>query len=254
MYDKAVNFENEDEELELKRAFERRARDFDDLNHEMAGQDVGRMSRFLPEGDGTGRGNSKKRSQQADDALTRLQLLMRDPVYAALYQGTMDIIVTAEAATERALEKALVRLREAEDALTDLQTRAAQLEDGTRIYRDEDGNFWSEDGSPVLLDEADSAEHWLPGMPGWEEFLEKRDAARSAAKDVDDIRDYQIGTLGAARDRMSDPDNPPGAEELDRIRRDVEDQMPEQVRHELGGPAETTIEPAGTSSLAVPKL
>ena len=75
-----MKFENDDEFERLNDRFTRHARDFDDLQNEMSGRDVGKAVRFLQSGP-NGAGSSGKSKQERAEALTRLQLLLNDPAY-----------------------------------------------------------------------------------------------------------------------------------------------------------------------------
>ena len=157
---------------------------------------------------------------------------MQDPAYASLYHETEDLLAKAEAATERALTKALERQRQADEALQDLRDHAARPADGRRVYRAEDGRFRTEDGSAVSESDASGA-HWHPGMPSYKDFLERRDAAKGAADDVGGLRRYQVDVLGSARDKLNDPDHPPDMDGLNDLNKSIRDGMPAYVQQEM---------------------
>lgn len=79
-----------------------------DLNNEMAGREVGRIARFLPE-DATP-ANIKKRNERNHERLSALMTLLRsDPAYAELHNNAMETLRRQELATERALADAIRR-------------------------------------------------------------------------------------------------------------------------------------------------
>lgn len=226
-----------------------RQQDFDDLQREVAGLEVGRIARFLPDDVRNPEQSEKRKAERQVEMLTRLQM-MRDPEYAALYNDTMDKLGEAERATEIALAKALERQRLADEALADIQVRALQLEDGQRVYRDDDGTFRTEDGLSVSDTDMDAiAPQWRPGMPGYRDFVESRDAAQAEAAKVDEISAYQVDVLRAARDRMMDGDAPPDAEELERLNAAIEDFMPPDVSAEMQSAPTSTPPHAPDASL-----
>ena len=235
---------DDERDLELSQRFARQARDFDDLQHELADRDVGRRRRFLP-GDACNAEATEKRRAERVEAATRLQLLLQsDPAYAALYNDTMDLLGRAETATETALEKAQAALQEANQALNETLDRAVTLSDGRKVFRDADGRVWTEDGDPLSADAAAEIE-WTPGAPGYEAYLARKTAAECARADVDDVRHYQVNVLGEARERLTDQDNPPDKAEVEKLGKDIQEQMPEQVRRQLptealSGPREET--------------
>jgi hypothetical protein len=245
--------ELEQEEARLAAVFQRKAQDFEDLQNEIAGRDNGRAPRFLNKDRRDGI-SGKDRDADRDHVLSALQqLLQNDPEYAALYNDTMNALTEAEKATEIALEKALERQRVAEEALAELRESALTLEDGQRVYRDSNGVFRFEDGS-AASDTGASVEHWHPGMPGYEDFVAHRDAAEAEAATVNEIMLYQVEVLGDARDRLSDEDSPPDADELRDIQTSIQAEMPESVRQQM--PSEPMAEVAHRPAVApaIPEL
>lgn len=85
---------------------DKKEQDRDDFNNEMAGRDVGRMRRFLPEA--ASPVESEKRKDRERQHISRLlALLKNDPEYAEAHQNAMDILRHYELAAERALEDAV---------------------------------------------------------------------------------------------------------------------------------------------------
>lgn len=236
-----------------ERAAGLRQQDFDDLQREVAGLEVGRLARFLPDNVRNPEQSEKRKAEQQAEMLTRLQMMMRDPVYAALYSDTMNKLGEAERATEIALAKALERQRLADEALADIQERALQLEDGRRVYRDEDGTFRTEDGLSVSDMDA-IAEQWRPGMPGYRDFVESRDAAQAEAATVDEIMTYQVDVLGDIRHRLSDQASPVSKGEFNAMQERMEAERPAAMQAEQDGAtiAMPNFAPAG--NVPIPSL
>lgn len=229
--------ENSKDAIDRETVALRRQRDFDDLQNEFAGAQTGRAARFLTSEAANPKTEEKRKTERAE-MLTRLQLLMQDPAYAALYNDTMDQLGEAERATEAALNKALERQEAADAALADIRARALKLEDGQNAYRDDDGTLRTEDGSAVSDSEADAiAEQWRPGMPGYRDYTENREAAQAEADTVDAIRRYQTDTIGSARDRLLNDDDPPSIDDLQRITKGIRDGMPPAVQAEMSSDA-----------------
>lgn len=218
------------------RPLPKRLQDLEDYQNELADRDTGRAKRFLPPG--ARGGQSKERQERERRNWSRLQMfLYTDPAFAALYQDTVDLLTSAETATEKALAKA-------EKELSDLLDKAAQLPDGRAVFMDKDGNARTESGK--LVEPAIAAEiEWPDDAPSYEEYLERRQA-------VDEIRRYQVDVLGHARNHMTDPDNPPTKGELEQISQDIQDRMPATVRKEMPTP-EAPGRPMPDSPLGVGK-
>lgn len=207
-------------------ADERRRLDFDDLQNELAGWETGRMRRFLNADARDGREVRGKRERDAS-SLSRLQLLLAsDPAYKALYDETFDKLREAEKRTADALTLARAAERNAQTQLDGLIANAAMLPDGTRVFRDKDGKIWRENGTIVGNEDAASIV-WRGDEPSYEDYrtaLTDRDASTSA---VAEIERYQVETLGTARDRLTDEDNPLNSEELQRMQKALTAEIPE---------------------------
>ncbi|MBU1211057.1 MAG: hypothetical protein KJ587_07275 [Alphaproteobacteria bacterium] len=241
---------------QLSRTFEnaRRREDFDDFHNEMAGRETGRMRRFL-----SAEAHEERRGKRGSDGraetLSRLQLLLAsNPAYARIYQGTFDALRDAEDATERAMARLAAALQTAKTRLQQTRDSAARLPEGTRVFRDKHGRVVTEHGDP-LPDEKAAAIHWRGDEPAYEQFLEERESVTDRVTRLEALQGYRVDTLGRIRDRMSDENNPPTSQELQRFDREIKEKMPEPVRRELAPPAAQT--PIVTTSLTaddVPKL
>ena len=207
---------------------EKKRQDRDDLNNEMAGREVGRIKRFLLEGY-AGPAAQKRRDEEREHLSALMAILHSSAAYAALYDQTMDALRNAEAATEAVLAEARGVLANADEALADLMDNANTLPDGTKVFRDRDGNVYTEDGR-LVEGEALESIHWRGNAPSYEDFLAHRKAVSDAQATIDAILRYQTDTLGHARDRLTDEDNPPTKEELEEIQRGIENEMPPEVK------------------------
>ncbi len=199
-----------------------------DHGNEMAGRSTGRMYRFHPHHTPDGPYPQDKHTLNH----TTLKLLLQDPEYAKLYNDTMDLLSRAEAATEKALAQAEQDLAKAEDTLDDMRDNANKLPDGTAVFRDKDGNVWTEDGE--LVDPADAAGIvWKDDAPSYEDYQRQRQKADDTRQRIDDIRRYQVDVLGRARDRMSDKNNPPSKDDIQDIHDDIIEQADYSVKREI---------------------
>lgn len=235
-------------EISIVQKERERALALDDLHNEMAGREVGRISRFLSE-DARETTASARRGGRSGEALSALDLaLMTDPAYAELYDGTFNRLREAEAATERALMKAEEALADAMAALNTTLDRAATLEDGTRVFKDAQGNVWTERGQ--MVNEATAAGiEWKGHEPAHETFLIREQAAQEAQAHIHALHGYQV-TLGEFRERLSGEDNPVTKAELESINREIEELAPPGVVSETVATTVTVdATPTGTSVL-----
>ena len=153
---------------------------------------------------------------------------MQDPAYAALRQDTLDLLARAETAIEQALTDAQDTLTDAQDALDGTMEHANRLPDGTAVFKDTDGNIYTEDGRLVGPEEADSVV-WKDDAPSYEEFQKRKQAVEDARLRIEELRRFQDEVLGPARERLHDPDNPPSPDEIEQIRDDVQNGLDEIV-------------------------
>ncbi len=213
----------------------RRKIDFDDLQREIAGIDVGRIPRFLSleareairEAKGGGDGKSRSRLSTLD------LMLLSDPDYLRLYDEARDALGDAEQATERALEKALSEAETAQDALDETLDVAMKLPDGTQVFMDSKGIVRDEDGNAVDIALAATLE-WRGYEPSYETYAEQRGERDEANATVQRIRGDQL-ELGEIREELTDENDPPSkdrvqelADRADEIKAQYEEAAPVQ--------------------------
>lgn len=226
--------------------------DFDALQDELAGHGTSRQPRLGRKRDEVAE-LRKGRTFSDIAAGSALQLLLaNDPEYRALYEQTWDRLTEAEVKADAAIADLEAKLAEQQDALDDIERSAASLPDGTKVFRAADGSLKTIDG----LDVSHLAEHvvWKGDEPSWEDYINHRDRVSQTQDRLDAWRHYQVNTLGRARDRLSDQDNPPSADELRGLARDINN-TPE--RKEVGSDvanAPQAIEHVKTPDAALPPL
>ncbi|MEO1018069.1 MAG: hypothetical protein AAFY56_10290 [Pseudomonadota bacterium] len=203
-------------------ALERRQIESDDLNREIAGTQHSRHLRFLNAYDDEidPRGRRRDRAGTSDGHITMLQMMLADPAYLALFEATSEKLRDAETTTSEALDHAQAGMSEAQTAFDDLKENANQLSDGTRVYRDADGNVKREDGSLVIGPELDEIV-WKENGPKYEEFLAKQQALQDARNRYEELLQIQV-LLGGYRDQLEDPDNPLTADELETMQESID--------------------------------
>lgn len=213
-----------------------RAQDFDDLQNEMSGVDVGRIGRFLsPEARAI---LKERRNGKSSNRLSALDMmLLNDPAYAEIYNNAMDRLAEYEAATERALNKGIAKLEDAEKSLDAILDRAATLQDGTRVFRDANGDVWTEANQKVDDGIADKIE-WKGIEPSHETFKQHLENKQNADNSVHKIRIFQT-EVGAVRERFTDPDNPPSPEDIQNAFKALEERTPDAILPELSKQVET---------------
>jgi len=169
--------------IEHDAADKRRQQDKDDFNNELAGRDVGRIKRFLPSTH-TQTAKNEKRNREMSD-LSRLAILMQDPVYRAAFD-------------------------QAEQTIDDFKTRM---------------NEWLQEYENRIEDIDEKLEALGPdaiGTPDYERLIKEREDIQRSQQD---LLDYYYTVVQPMEDRMNDPDNPPSKKELDEFNNQVQQDM-----------------------------
>jgi len=204
---------------------QKRRQDIDDLNNEMAGRDVGRIRRFLPDRDPE---TIEQKKREKDARETALQQLLRDPAYAAAYERACNAIDRAQAALDEALLENAETVERLAEELEAMEGRAARLPDGRAVFRAHDGTLRTADGQR-LRSEAVPASLIIPlDAPSYEDYAMSRDALTDARERGHELSRVQTEVIDPARERTHDADNPPNQDELDAIEREM-DEIAEEV-------------------------
>lgn len=106
------NYDDKDSER-AERVAARHQQDFDDQQREVAGLDVGRIGRFLPDDLRNPDAAEKRKAEQTQQILTRLQMMMRDPEYAALHKETTNKLREAQNSLDEMREQQTLALDDA---------------------------------------------------------------------------------------------------------------------------------------------
>ncbi|WP_171168099.1 hypothetical protein [Ruegeria sp. HKCCA0370] len=201
-----MNFENNEEILNLTQRFAKQARDFDDLQNEMAGRDVGRIGRFLPANARTADASGRSK-QDRTEALTRLQAMMaNNPAYAALFEETANVLMDAQSRLEIVLERVQLEIQRSQSALDEKLERAARLPDGTHVFKDQNGDIRREDGSKVSGDLAATI-LWNGTEPTLEDVQADRQRLQRLGILADDIHAGQA-EIGDMQTEINEDDAP----------------------------------------------
>ena len=223
------------QEHERHERAKRRRQDHEDFHNEVAGRDVGRINRFLPE---SGQPHIRKSRRERDaERLTQLALALQNIDYAALYNETVSMVDDYAAKAETGIEDALAALSTTAQALEGLTENAARLHpSGEPVFMDENGNAVRADGTLLDPEEAASVV-WPDNAPTYEEYLTAKNVHQAAQEHLTAWRDYQI-YLAEIQNRLNDPDNPLSPEELRQIQKDIEEKVPQplQVKPEQQNP------------------
>ena len=184
-----------------------RQQDIDDLNNELRGVDVGRVTRFLsPEVRETINGDRK-----AKKGLDPLELALLSAEYAQMYNQVLDGNRNAQNAItnlgdqiDRLMDKVNSRIEETLD-------KAVTLPDGRKVFMHEDGEVYTSDGKPIdpiLVAGID----WTD-RPTYNEYQSLL-ADRNRLQEIRDGNDRNSLRLGEIREDLDDRDDPPSQDQL----------------------------------------
>ncbi|ODR95211.1 hypothetical protein AUC70_05800 [Methyloceanibacter stevinii] len=120
------------------------------------------------------------------------------------------------------------------------------------MFRDEKGKVWTEHGEEVSEPDAASIA-WTGNEPSHEQYLSDKAAVQHLGGTITDIERYQVDTLGRIRDRMSDQDNPPSADEIEKFKTEIMEEMPESVEIMLADD-NAKLNASPTAAVTIPKL
>lgn len=255
-----MNFDNDEQIETLKARFARQAQDDADLQNEIAGRDVGRIGRFLPEAAQSGGSSGNKSREERAEALTRLQMaLMTNAAYAQAFRETTDALNDAQNRLDTVLERVRREIDLTEAALEDKRGRAARLEDGTRVYRDQNGAVRTEDGE-IVADALAAGIVWKGDEPTYESMQADRERAERLKGIERDAQDGQA-RIGEMQADIRDEDNPKTEDALDAIREEaeeivggVEERLEAEMKPPEAAPDMGRQAPETSAKLAIPEL
>ncbi|MEP3785591.1 MULTISPECIES: hypothetical protein [Paracoccaceae] len=233
-------------------ASQKQQRDFDDLNLEMSGQDVGRIQRFFGEGE-TRSPEAKRKKAEKEQAQQRLVDLLTNPIYKAKYNQAWSVLIAAETAVAKAYDQVDTEIINAKGVVTDMSDRAARLIDGSLVFRDENGDVRYADGAKVNAEDAASIV-WTGNEPSFEEYS----AATLRLSDLEasrrDVERYETDVLGDARDKLSDQDNAQSLGELDAMIKRIQISNPIALSLETESANSVSVALETTASITLPSI
>ncbi|MBU2527605.1 MAG: hypothetical protein KKC03_13490 [Bacteroidetes bacterium] len=162
-----------------------------------------------------------------DEADFGAMAVMASSEEIATFEITLDKYDTAVIA---ALDENEHDLTAVHATIQDKLEKAFVLPDGRRAFKTEDGmRVFDEHGSEIAPDElsADEIEDW---RPRWEAFSADKQAEQALTEERQDLMDYQH-RIDDAREKLDDPIS---KQELVDLKRDLEADMPQSVRKQLG--------------------
>lgn len=202
MVDLTGNFQDKAESS--AQAALKRQRDFDDLNHEISGQETGRNSRFLNGQNKKSGIYSKNTSEQFAETLE--WLLLNNPQYRLAHENLMDALRDAQHKTQDVLERVLAELSQERILMDEYLSSAAKLPDGTIVFKDKEGKVRNENGE-IVPDELAASIRWRGDEPSYEVYaasknrIEELEAAEAELCGIE----TDLGEIHERNTRNNDP-------------------------------------------------
>lgn len=128
------------------------------------------------------------------------------------------------------MENVLEALEQEQAALDDMLSRAARLPDGTKVFRDGEGNVKTLDGTTV--DDASAASiEWRGDEPSYEDVSAQKRRVDELQDAANNLRGIEA-ELGGIRDELTDNEEPPTSERvgelqgrIERLHKQAEDKL-----------------------------
>ncbi|MGJ8628268.1 MAG: hypothetical protein ACSHXB_15010 [Sulfitobacter sp.] len=185
---------------------DKRQVDFDDLQREVAGQDVGRITRFLGENDPRSVAGQKKKAGERTYR-NLLDQLMRDAEYNALYIDLGQKLGDAERDADDVLARIERDLIALADRIAEMENDAARGPDGAPVFRYADGRVVDANGEAVPIEIAEGI-LWPGDAPSAEDYFGAKQQQTALQEQRREWSDYRNDVLGDVRNRYDDVDAP----------------------------------------------
>lgn len=197
----------------------------DDYNHAIAGVDVGRMRKHIPQS-ATDPTTGRKETTAERLSRTLQWLLLNDERYARAHKAAVAAVNETMDAAATALSDIKAALKQATTDIEDMLARAASLPDGQKVFRDSEGGVVDENGMRVSNELSDSI-IWHGDEPTYDEYREHLDRADDLRRAHDELLGIET-ELGGYQGELIDDENPPSTDRLDNIKNRA-DELRERV-------------------------
>lgn len=229
---------------------ERRQIDFDDLQHELEGHDVGKISRFLAEDDD--RSPDAKRRKRAKEAQQRRLIeLLSDPVYRATYERLGGRLSEAETQADSTIERYEQAIRATHIQVENMEASATRGPDGQLVFRYNDGRMVDAEGR-TLAPEIAAGITWRASAPSAEEYFAAKERLAALEDELNQWRGYRTDTLGSIRDRYENEGDPMSLDEMEDALDRIEAARPNTLSLQVVPTDQGSVEPQASASISLP--
>lgn len=191
----------------------RRQEEIEDLNLSAAGFVTGKASIHQAT---MARDKEFQAEQKQKKERSKLESLLLDAQYRAAYDAAIDAFNEAQNAIYEALIKSNNELNAAKQCHNQVMDNANIHGDGRKVFMDDDGNAYTEDGQK-LTDEEMLDVDWREGSPGWDEYIQSRDDLAQKQKRFDTVNGHQK-RLDSIDSELNNKGDPPTVERLGELK------------------------------------
>lgn len=215
-------------------------RDLADYQDEMAGRETGRQERFFTSE--ASRRDTQRRKEKRR-GLTTLERLLLDPLYAQAHQRAWHALERLQTALDAALLQTSHSIDHLERLITDLETRAARLGDGTAVFASADGAMHTAEGR--RLSETEAAALLISADdPSWEQYQNAKAALMTARAHRDHVVQVEGNVAASALQRLDSANPPQTVADLDALTEQLDTALSDLTRSPLAAAFEASNAPA----------
>lgn len=236
--------------LAKAQADQKRQLDFDDLQREMAGVDVGKIARFLsPEArELLRKGKVESGVEEISRLISAHELaLMNDAEYAQAYSDYRNDLDDLTDTAEDGRSKAQALLDRLQSEYDISRLKAGEMPDGTLVYQDENGIARTEDGQEIGI-AADLPIEWTGGETAYEMIDAQREQLEQAGGAVKAWTEFEQDVL-TVQDQEETRTEKMTVEEMENILQSLTERMPKSDYEQEQVIEETLATPKKVQSL-----
>lgn len=204
----------------------------DDLQNEIAGNEVGQQKRHGV-GDNLDTLEIQRKKDQKRFEMAAILDLMDDPEYAALYEETKHFVQNLMVITQEEIDRANKVLEGLYDKQKTLRDNANQLEDGTLIFKNKNGEVVTEHDDKITDSITLQGIVWRGTETSHEDFVANREAIGTTLNTVDELQRYQVEEVGAVMLKFDDKNFRPDKDEFQKIKDGLIDEAPASIKARL---------------------
>lgn len=217
----------------------KRQADIDDLQREIAGLDVGRMTRFLSENDPRSVAGKRKNAEERAFR-TVLDQLLQDAAYKALYIDLGQKLGAAKRDADDMLSRIDVDLVAIAERIAEMENDAGPDPDGAPVFRYVDGRVVDTNNEVIPIEIAEGI-MWPDDAPSAEEYFGAKQEQAVLQDRQREWSGYRTDVLGDVRNRYDDADAPMSKDDMQKALDEIEQSRPTaltlNVAHDANTPA-----------------